>query len=84
MTHAHKTHKPGNPDWLRHVRHWLSGLSCRTLPPIFGDPVPSDLKVFQAEVEETRHEIQEVPAPPAVHNGRSKPARRTKSSVSSP
>jgi hypothetical protein len=38
--------------------------------------VPPDLKVFQAQVEEARHEIQEVPAPPAVHGGRSKPARR--------
>jgi len=54
----------------------LSHPTSEVLPPIFGDAVPPDLKVFQAEVEEARHEIQEVPAPPTVHGGPSKPARR--------
>jgi hypothetical protein len=76
MTHAHTAHKPGKPGWLQRFRHWLSHPTSEVLPPIFGDAVPPDLKVFQAEVEEARHEIQEVPAPPAVHGGRSKPARR--------
>ena len=76
MTHAHTTTKPRRTNWLQHVRHWLSHPTSEVLPPIFGDAVPPDLKVFQAEVEEARHEIQEVPAPPAVHGGRSKPARR--------
>jgi hypothetical protein len=76
MTHPQKTHKPKRPRWFRHFRHWLSHPTSEVLPPIFGDPVPPDLKVFQAEVDEARHEIQEVPAPPAVHRGRSTPARR--------
>lgn len=77
MTHAQMTHKSRKSGWLQHLRHWLSHPTSEVLPPIFGDAVPPDLQVFQAQVEEARHEIQEVPAPPAVHGGRSKPARRT-------
>jgi hypothetical protein len=76
MTHPQTTHKPKRPRGLRYLRHWLSHPTSEVLPPIFGDPVPPDLKVFQAQVEEARHEIQEVPARPAVHGGRSKPTRR--------
>ena len=76
MTHTHATHKPEKPGWLRRTKLWLSHLTSEVLPPIFGDAVSPDMKVFQAQVEEARHEIQEVPAPPAVHGGRSKPARR--------
>ena len=84
MTHPQTTHKPKRASWLRHFRHWLSHPTSELLPPIFGDAVPPDLKVFQAQVEEARHKVQEVPAPPAVHGGRSKLARRKKSSVSAP
>ena len=76
MTHMQTTHKPERHGWLHSIRHWLSRPTSGVLPPIFGDAVPPDLKVFEAQVEEARHEIQEVPAPPAVHGGRSKPARR--------
>jgi hypothetical protein len=76
MTHTHVTHEPGRSGWFQRFRHWLSHPTSEVLPPIFGDAVPPDLKVFQAEVEEARHEIQEVPAAPAVHGRRSKPARR--------
>jgi hypothetical protein len=76
MTHTHTAHKQNRSSWLQRARHWLSHPTSEVLPPIFGDAVPPDLKVFQAEVEEARHEIQEVPASPAVHGGRSKPARR--------
>lgn len=76
MTHTQTTHKSKKPGWLRHFRDWLSHPTSEVVPPIFGDAVPPDLKVFEAQVEEARHEIQELPAPPAVHGGRSKPARR--------
>jgi hypothetical protein len=75
MTHTWTTRRPEKPSWLQRVRHWLSHPMSEVLPPIFGDAVPPDLKVFQAQVEEARHEIEEVPAPPAVHGERSKPAR---------
>jgi hypothetical protein len=69
--------------WLQSVKHWLSHPTSEVLPPIFGDARPPELKAFQAEVEEARHDIRKVPAPPTVHGGRSKRARRQKSSVSS-
>jgi hypothetical protein len=75
MTHTQKTQRQKS-SWLQHLRHWLSHPTSEVLPPIFGDAVPPDLKVFQAQVEEARNEIQEVPASPAVHGGPSKPARR--------
>jgi hypothetical protein len=76
MTHGHTEHKPKKSGWLQHVRHWLSQPTSEVVPPIFGDAEPPDLKVLQAEMEEARHAVQEVPAPPTVHSGRSKPARR--------
>ena len=76
MTHTQTTHKTDKTGWLQHIRHWLSHPTDEVVPPIFGDAVPPELKVFQAQVEEARHEVEEVPAPPAVHGGRSKPARR--------
>jgi hypothetical protein len=82
MAHRQTTDKPEGSGWLQRVKRWLSHPTSEVLPPIFGDAVPPDMKVLQAEVDEAQHEIQEVPAPPAVHGGRSKPARRRKSSVS--
>ncbi len=76
MMHTQTTHRPKRPGWLQRARHWLSHPTSEVLPPIFGDAVPPDLRVFEAKVEEARHEIQQAPAPPAVHGGRSKPARR--------
>jgi len=72
----HTTHNPEKPGWLQRVKRWLAHPTSEVLPPIFGDAEPPDLKVFQAEVEEARHEIHQVPAAPAVHGGPSKPARR--------
>jgi len=76
MTHIQTTNKAKPHGWLQGFRRWLSHPTSEVLPPIFGDAVPPELKVLQAEVEESQHEIQEVPAPPAVHGARSKPARR--------
>lgn len=76
MTHSRTTHRPTSPGWLQRIGYWLSHPKSEVLPPIFGDAVPPDLKVFQASVDAARNEIQEVPAPPAVHGRRSKPARR--------
>jgi hypothetical protein len=83
MTHPQTTHKPRRSGWLQSVRDWLAHPTSEVLPPIFGDAVPPDLKVFEAEVDEAQHKVQEVPAPPAVHGGASKRPHRKKSSVSS-
>ena len=84
MTHTDATDKPKKPGWLQSVKQWLAHPTSEVLPPIFGDAVPPDLKVFEAQVDEARHEVQDVPAPPAVHGGRSKRIRQRKSSVGSP
>jgi hypothetical protein len=44
------TRKKPNP--IRRFIHWLFGAPFQELPPEFGDPVPSDLRVFEAEAEE--------------------------------
>lgn len=75
MTHRQTTQKPKRHGWLRNIRHWLSHPTSEVLPPIFGNAVAPDLG-FQAKTDEAQHEIHEVPAPPAVCSGRSKPARR--------
>lgn len=38
----------------RFVR-WLFGAAFEELPPEFGDPVPPELRVFEAEAEEIQH-----------------------------
>ena len=76
MTHMQTTQKPKRQGWLQSIRHWLRHPTAEVLPPIFGDAVPPDLRAFEAQVEEVRHKVREVPAPPTVHSGRSKPARR--------
>jgi hypothetical protein len=83
MAHTQTTDKSKRPSWLQSVRDWLAHPTSEVVPPIFGDTVPPEMKVFEAEVDEAQHEVREVPAPPAVHDGRSKRVRRNKSSVSS-
>jgi hypothetical protein len=76
MKHMQTTQKARRFGWFRSIRRWLSHPTSEVLPPIFGDAVPPDLKVFEAQVEEAQHEIYEVPAPPGFHHRSSKPARR--------
>ena len=76
MNHIRTTYRQGILDWLERFARWLFGPPFQALPPVFGDQTPPDLRVFEAWIEEARHEIQEVPAPPAMHDRRSKPARR--------
>ncbi len=56
---------------VRRFFQWLFGAPFKALPPEFGDEVPSDLRVFEAEAEAARHETREEPAPEA---GPAKPA----------
>jgi hypothetical protein len=53
---------------------WLFGAPFKALPPEFGDDVPSELRVFEAEAEESRREPSEgggtMPAPPPVRSHR--------------
>jgi hypothetical protein len=76
-THRHglDTHPRQRAGWIRRFVRWFLGSPFRALPPEFGDPVPPDLRVFAAEVDEIRHEVHEIPAPPGVHAGKTKAAR---------
>jgi hypothetical protein len=49
-------HKRRNP--IKRFVRWLFGAPFEELPPEFGDPVPSDLRVFEAKAEETQHRSQ--------------------------
>jgi hypothetical protein len=41
--------------WLRRFMGWLFGAPFQELPLEFGDPVPPELRAFQAKAEETQH-----------------------------
>ncbi|MCD6290131.1 MAG: hypothetical protein J7M34_06465 [Anaerolineae bacterium] len=65
--------------WMRRFIHWLFGTPFEELPPEFGDPVPPELQVFEAEAEEARHHVVEEViqgSPPAEQT---KPVRQDES-----
>ena len=41
--------------WLKRFLAWLFGAPFQELPPEFGDPVPSELRVFEHQAEEAQH-----------------------------
>jgi hypothetical protein len=43
------------PRWRSYPKRfmrWLSGSPFRRLPPVFGNPVPTDLHAFEAEADD--------------------------------
>jgi hypothetical protein len=40
---------------IQQFLRWLFGAPIQDLPPEFGDTVPSELRVFEAEAEERQH-----------------------------
>jgi hypothetical protein len=60
------TQQTEKPTWIRRLLGWLFGAPFRELPPEFGDAVPSDLRVFEAQAEEAQYQSQgKVPEIPA-------------------
>ena len=59
------------PDEVGRIRRfvgWLFGAPFRELPPEFGDAVPSELRVFEAQAEEIQYHSQgKVPTTLAEH-----------------
>jgi hypothetical protein len=49
------THRHSKTGWVQRFLRWLFGSPFQALPPEFGDPVPPDLKAFEAESEEIEH-----------------------------
>lgn len=55
---------------------WLFGAPFKALPSPFGDTVPSDLRVFEAQQESVQHHEQPAPGVAEQRHSQSKPARR--------
>jgi hypothetical protein len=47
----------------------------RTLPPQYGDTVPPELRVFEAETEEAMEHPREMGVAPHAHHATSKPVK---------
>lgn len=61
---------------FKRLARWFFGSPFQDLPPAFGDPVPSDLRVFEARQEEIPFHTQEIPGPASIRQRLSRPARR--------
>ena len=68
-------HMRRNP--IKRFLRWLFGAPFEELPSEFGDPVPYDLRVFEAEAEEAQHRAQGKVSPkePPDHE-QTKPIRK--------
>jgi hypothetical protein len=76
MAHEHTTHKQKKRNPIARFVRWLFGSPFESMPSAFGDQVPPDLRILEAEVEEAQHDVEEVPGAPEIQTKRSKPARR--------
>jgi hypothetical protein len=57
--------------WVRRFLRWWFGAPFQELPPEFGDPVPTELRVFEAQVKEAQHRPQsQKPLSPLVQRER--------------
>lgn len=75
MSQAHR--KLG---WIQRFLRWLFGAPFQELPPEFGDPVPPELRVFEAETEEAQHRAQGKVLPPTSgRHEQTKPVRQDES-----
>jgi hypothetical protein len=59
--------------WIRRFLYWLFGAPFQELPSEFGDPVPPELRAFQAEAEEAQHRSQSKVS--QMHPKQAKPPR---------
>lgn len=63
-------------SWPGRFIRWLCASPFRWLPRAFGNPVPADLQVFEAQAQEaTQRGLGGVAEPPAVPHPKTKPAR---------
>jgi len=73
-----QTHKKSG--WIQRFLRWLFGSPFEELPPAFGDPVPPELRVFEAEAEEAQRRARgKVPPPASPRHKQTKPVRRDES-----
>jgi len=63
--------------WLKGFLTWLFGAPFRELPPEFGDPVPSELRVFEYQAEEAQHHARnKILTRTPVHCEQTKPVQQ--------
>lgn len=61
-------------DFWEPIEVWSRSLFTG-LPPTYGDPVPPELRVFEAQVEESLHQPHEEGAAPSPHHEASRPRK---------
>lgn len=68
------------PGWLQRFLRWLFGAPFQELPPEFGDPVPSELQVFEYQAEEAQHHPRsKIPTLTPAHHEQTKPVQQDES-----
>jgi hypothetical protein len=64
---------------VEHIARLFFSAPFENLPLPYGDPVPPDLRTFEAEAQALQREVVEQVPMPALHQYHSKPARRDES-----
>ena len=68
--------KRNSRHWPGRFARWLFGSPFRDLPPLYGNTVPADLQVFEAQAEEARHHgLGGVAVQQRVPHRKTRPAR---------
>ena len=71
------THKKSG--WLYRLARRFFGAPFRDLPAEFGDPVPPELRVFEAEGEAAQNSAHHEEAPLSTHHEQTQPRPRDES-----
>jgi hypothetical protein len=71
---------PEKYGWLERFLRWLFGAPFEDLPPEFGNPVPTELQVFEYQAEEAQHHpSSKISTPTSVHREQTKPVQQDES-----
>jgi hypothetical protein len=63
--------------WLKRFLAWLFGAPFQELPPEFGNPVPTELQVFEYQAEEAQHHpSSKISTLTSVHREQTKPVQQ--------
>jgi len=63
-------------NWPNRFARWLLSSPFQRIPPLFGNTVPADLQLFEAQAEEARHHaLGGVATQQRVPHKKTKPAR---------
>ena len=68
------------PARIQRFLRWLFGALFEYLPPEFGNPVPAELRLFQARMEEVEHRPLGTVSSVVDYYDQTKPGKRHRSS----